>query len=83
MADSWFEKLMTKLEWWTYQRATSKLYDSVSLDGPQLEAEQNLYETSGGMWDADAAVVMPCKVLEAFLTLPLTLALTLPLTPNP
>jgi len=66
VADSWFEKLMTKLEWWTYQRATSKLYDSVSLDGPQLEAEQNLYETSGGMWDADAAVVMPCKVLEAF-----------------
>jgi hypothetical protein len=30
-----------------YQRATAKLYDTVSLDGPQLEAEQNLYDTSG------------------------------------
>ena len=65
VADSWFEKLMTKLEWWTYQRATAKLYDTVSLDGPQLEAEQNLYDTSGGMWDADAGVVMPCKVLDS------------------
>ena len=57
---------MTKLEWWTYQRATAEVYESVSVDEAQLQAEQNLYGTSGGMWDAGAAAVMPCKVLEAF-----------------
>ena len=57
---------MTKLEWWTYQRATAEVYESVSVNDAQLQAEQNLYGTSGGMWDAGAAAVMPCKVLEAF-----------------
>ena len=65
IADGWWDSLLTKLEWWTYQRATHGLYDSVYLDGSQLQAEQNLYDSLGAMWDAEAGTVTPCKVLQA------------------
>ena len=68
VADSWWERLVTKLEWWTYQRATEKLYDTALLDGSKLEAQQNLHDSLGAMWDVNAGSVTPCKVLDAWKT---------------
>ena len=66
LGESWWDRLVSKLEWWTYAQALKRgHYDTTFVDAATLAKAQDLHGETvmGALWDAHSAAVVPCKVL--------------------